>query len=101
MKSGSPLAEVVQRVDAQTRDSRDFIAHSRHLRLALRQDGPSLVLDDGSGAQPFGITDLVHDQLADATGIPMPYYRRMRSEHPELMSSNVNAWLASAANVCV
>ncbi len=94
MKLGSSLQSVIERVDQQSRSARDFIAHSRHLRLALRQDVPSLVLDDGSGALPFGITDVVHDQIAAALDIPVTYYNRMRIDHPELMATNVNSWLS-------
>ena len=93
MKSGSTLAHVVSRVDHQARSARDFIAHSRHLRLALREDGPSLVMDDGSGANSFALTEHVHDQIATALGIPIPYYAKMRTENPDLMATNVNSWL--------
>ena len=94
MKSGSSLADVVQRVDRQSRDSRDFIAHSRHIRLDLNSDNdPSLVLDDGSGARPFGLTEHVHEQIADVLGIPGQYYRRMRTDNPELLLANTNSWL--------
>ena len=94
MKSGSSLADVVSRVDRQSRDSRDFIAHSRHIQLDVSADSPSLVLNDGSGAQPFSLTEHVHEQISAVLDIPMPYYRRMRSDNPELMASNVNSWLS-------
>jgi len=94
MKLGSSLSDVVQRVDRQSRDSRDFIAHSRHIRLDFDHDrNPSLVLDDGGGVQLFALTEHVHEQIADVLGIPGQYYRKMRIDNPELMATNVNSWL--------
>jgi hypothetical protein len=64
MKPGSPLSDVVRRVDLLANQARDFLVPTRSLRMTVADNAPSLVLDDGSGSQPFGFTDLVHDQLA-------------------------------------
>lgn len=93
MKPGSPLPDIIRRVDTLSSQARDFLAPARSLRMSISDKAPSLVLDDGSGAQPFALTDLVHDQLATLTGVPQAYYRRMEVEDPALLSSNVNAWL--------
>ena len=71
MKPGSPLSDVVRRVDLLADQARDFVAPTRSLRMSIADRAPSLVLDDGSGPQPFGLTDLVHDQLATLTGVPL------------------------------
>ena len=39
---------------------------------------------------------LFHDQLAEKTGIPLTYYRRMQAEEPGLLRTNVNRWLHKA-----
>ncbi len=98
MKLGSPLSDVVRRVDLLANQARDFLAPARTIRMTIADQAPSLVLDDGSGAQPFGLTDLVHDQLATLTGVPQAYYRRMQTENPSLLGSNVNSWLGRSTN---
>ena len=98
MHPGSPFPDVIQRVDTLARQARDFIAPTRHLRLAIDGNTPNLVLEDAAGAKPLAVSDLVHDQLADATGVPMQYYRRMRTEAPELLANNLNTWMARSAS---
>jgi hypothetical protein len=98
MNPGSPFSDVVCRVDALANQARDFLAPTRSIRMSIADSTPSLVLDDGAGAQPFGLTDLVHDQLATLTGVPQTYYRRMQAEDPALLGANVNAWLQRSAN---
>ncbi len=98
MKPGSPLSDVVSRVDALANQARDFLAPARNLRMTISNRTPSLVIDDGAGAQPFDLIDLVHDQLATLTGVPQAYYRRMQTEDPALLGSNVNAWLGRSPN---
>ena len=94
MKTGSSLSSVAQRVDHLRRSARDFLAKPAQVRISVAGDKlPALVLDDGTGALSFGISDLVHDQLADYAGIPTAYYRRMLEETPDLLASNANTWL--------
>lgn len=96
MKAGSTLTSVATRVDRITRSARDFLAKPTQIRIAagVEEKPATLVLDDGSGALSFGISDLVHDQLADYAGIPAPYYHRMRESAPDLLVANANGWLA-------
>jgi Domain of unknown function (DUF932) len=96
MKLGSTLVDVAQRVDHLRRHARDFLARPAQIRLSASSTAPSLVLDDGTGALSFGIGDLVHDQLADYAGIPMPYYKRMLTEAPDLLAANANTWLSKS-----
>jgi hypothetical protein len=98
MKTGSPLSDVVRRVDLLANQARDYVAPARNIRMTISEQASSLVLDDGTGAQPFDLTDLVHDQLAMLTGVPQAYYRRMQTEDPALLGSNVNAWLGRSSN---
>jgi hypothetical protein len=94
MKAGSSLVDVATRVDHLRRHARDFLARPTQIRLSSASTGPSLVLDDGTGALSFGVNDIVHDQLADYAGIPLPYYKRMLTEAPDLLAANANTWLA-------
>ena len=93
MKSGSTLTEVATQVDHIRRSVRDFLAKPSHVSVAVTDGKPSFVLDDGAGALSFGIRDHVHDQIADNTGIPQAYYRRMLTDAPDLLAENANAWL--------
>ena len=94
MKIGSSLTSVAQRVERLTKSARDFLAKSSQVRVAAVDGGPpALVLDDGTGVMSFGISDIVHDQLADYAGIPLTYYRRMLAETPNLLAANANTWL--------
>jgi hypothetical protein len=94
MKSGSSLTSVATRVDHLRRHARDFLARPAQIRLSASSIAPSLILDDGTGALSFGVNELVHDQLADYAGIPMPYYKRMLAEAPDLLAANANMWLS-------
>lgn len=95
MKSGSHLSDIIRRVDTLASQARDYLAPARSMRLVADQQA-SLILDDGTGAQPFGLTDLVHDQLSILTGIPQVYYRRMQKTQPDLLRHNVNTWLQAS-----
>ena len=44
--------------------------------------------------QRYGITALARRQLAEKLKIPHAYFERMRTEQPELLDRNVNAWLS-------
>jgi len=98
MKPGSPLSDVVRRVDLLADQARDFVAPARNIRMAISDQASSIVLDDGTGAQSYAMTDLVHDQLSTLTGVPQAYYRRMQAEDPSLLGMNVNAWLQRSTN---
>lgn len=93
MKTGSPLPVLAERIAHVARSARDFLARPAQVRITQSSDAPSLVLDDGTGALSFGISDVVHSQLAGFLDIPMPYYDRMRETVPELLAANANAWL--------
>lgn len=98
MKLGSPFPDVIHRVQAQAHLARDYLASAHLMRYSNADTQPVLVLEDGSGARPFVINDVVHEQLADITGIPFPYYRRMRADAPDLLEDNINAWLQRSAH---
>jgi len=67
-------------VPQQLRDEKDAINH--------------VVLHAPSQGLTVAINDLAHDQLADRTGIPRDYYRRMLAGQPDLLAHNINTWFA-------
>lgn len=56
-------------------------------------DGTALLQFD-TAEEPFGgpINDHAHGQIAARLGIPKRYYDRMRADHPQLLTANVNGW---------
>lgn len=79
---------------------KDYVADPRDVRLYTDKEG-SLLSMKGVGTQgdsefdetQFPLTELAHSQLADFTGVPYAYYKRMQAEQHALLDSNVNTWL--------
>jgi hypothetical protein len=53
----------------------------------------ALEIEESAGVRRYGITPLARRQLAEKLRIPYAYFERMRTEQPELLDRNVNAWL--------
>lgn len=68
--------------------------------LNMQRDARSIfTVDDGTvELLSMGMTGLFHRQLGGAMKIPADYYDRMQAEMPWLLSTNVNAWLATMDN---
>jgi hypothetical protein len=88
MKTGKTLAELAAELDRQSRAKHDYIADTRRLDVAVRDDKPVLVMQD----RQFEISDIAHGQIAEHTKIPKPYYDRMAKEAPGLLANNVKTW---------
>ena len=54
----------------------------------LTEEGVTLV------PRPMTMGTVSSGQLADKTGIPLAYFRRMAGEAPELLAANANRWLS-------
>lgn len=96
MKTGKTLIELATEIQRQADAKRDFVVDTSALNMV------SSVRDEESGAadlrldfgdQRLGIGATAHDQIADHTGVPTKYYRRMMTEAPGLLVSNVNWWM--------
>lgn len=88
MKIGRNLTDLAMEVERQRDAKRDFLADTGH--ITMTNLGKELWLGDDLA---LGIKPLAHDQIANYTGIPTPYYKRMQQDEPELLVSNVNRWL--------
>lgn len=102
MKQGKDIVELAQEVSRRAAAKLDFIADTRDVTATVTKDGESsqcnLVLKsrdltDASPRRKFAIAETAHDQLQSNLEIPAKYYDRMRSEAPQLWSTNVNHWL--------
>lgn len=89
MKQGRTLPELAQEIERQASSKADFIARSNHIQVSSNGH-TTLFLGD---QQPRAVTDLAHTQIAEHLGIPTPYYRRIRGEHPDLLDRSVNTLL--------
>lgn len=96
MKAGKTLQELAIELDRQNKVKRDFVLDTRGLRMAIDAGEPNLdIIRENSGhtnIDRFLLNDLAHRQVGTHLGIPAKYYDRMRTEYPDLLAANVNAW---------
>ena len=92
MKQGRPLPEVLTELQRQSAAKQDFIGPAQ--AFTLRPDGKTFEINHQSGGaqEVFGTSDLFHRQVGSTLGIPAKYYDQMRTQKPELLAENVNAW---------
>ena len=92
MKQGRALPEVLTELKRQNEAKKDFISPAQAFHL--EPDGRTFNLTHlASGQQEvFGTTDLFHRQVGSTLNIPAKYYDAMRTQKPELLAANVNAW---------
>ena len=92
MKTGRSLPEVLTELQRQNEAKRDYISPAPS--LSLWEDGKTLSMRTPVSQELFGTTDLFHRQMGAALKIPAKYYDLMRAEKPDLLASNINAWLS-------
>lgn len=95
MKQGRALPEVLMELQRQNAAKRDYIAPAQ--ALSLSEDGETFLMDHIGPKDTVSMktTDLFHRQIGAALNIPAKYYDLMKTQKPELLSQNVNSWLAS------
>jgi Domain of unknown function (DUF932) len=91
MKAGISIVELAQELLDQQVSKRDF--HAPTSSLSMLGNG-QFQLETSNGSEEMPATLYAHAQMASRLSIPKPYYDRMRSESPDLLSANVNHWLA-------
>ena len=93
------LNELVGELERQKKEKYDVVVPSENL-IALKE-GNNIKMDvpildkDGNPIETkrFGITNFCHTQIANKTGIPMKYYRKMLDAGKiDLLSENINTW---------
>jgi hypothetical protein len=94
MKSGRSLVDLAQELGRQLATKKDMVVPSSLMLYRTSVQGVSSVdIDEQTGVQSYGITELARRQLADKLKIPYAYFERMRTEQPSLLDRNVNTWL--------
>jgi hypothetical protein len=95
MKEGRNLDELLGEIVRQSDTKRDYLAHTRRMRVATAERITSLTLGGVENLAPLPVLDTAHGQLSERLGIPKAYYDRMRDVAPALFDDNVNHWLAA------
>jgi hypothetical protein len=90
MKTGLTLIQLAEELTAQQETKRDF--HAPTASLSMLGNG-NFQLETNNGSEEMPATDYAHAQMASRIQVPKPYYDRMRSEAPALLSTNINHWL--------
>ena len=91
MKTGRSLQDLAAELDRQATSKRDYLADTRRLEMKPLDSG-KVMLDGVNGGMQLKL--IAHAQLANSLQIPKTYYDRMLQEAPDLLSTNVNRWLA-------
>ncbi len=92
MKTGRTLTDLATELERQARSKRDYIADTRALKMEPTTDDKHVILQGVNGG--MNLRPIAHQQLANSLGIPKPYYDRMLTDAPDLLSTNVNRWFA-------
>lgn len=92
MKAGKTLVDLAREIERQQATKRDFVASTETLKMVTAgPEGRAVELEVGKD-HAFDVRDLAHGQIAEYTGIPKRYYDTMRTEAPDLLTTNVNRW---------
>jgi hypothetical protein len=96
MKTGKTLVELAKELDRQNNAKRDFVLETKNLRMVVEDGAPNLDIisqnDGHTHVNRLFVNDVAHRQVGTNLNIPAKYYDRMRTEYPELLAANVNAW---------
>ena len=92
LRDGLSLRDLAQKVNAQAALKHDIVADTRDIEvIAPRSEAASLQLNV-KDQEAYALTSIAEMQIAERVGIPTKYFRRMRSEAPDLLTSNVSHW---------
>jgi hypothetical protein len=120
MQKGISLSELAAKIEGNQATKKDFVADTRSMGMQVVEPAPVEIQaaavmqfappNEGDKPAPSPSTELrvgdhgrfpvnnhAHGQIASRLKIPLPYYRRMQAEKPQLLAANVNTWLANAA----
>jgi hypothetical protein len=91
MKTGLTLTQMAAKVEAQIDQKRDYVVESHAVEMT--DAGDELRVYTNDEVLHLGVTQTMHRQLAQATGIHGQYYKKMQESAPHLIAVNVNHWL--------
>ena len=85
----NPLIGLVEKLEVQKNLKHDLVVPAGHISYSA--DMGKLII---AGESNYSLTDHAHDQIGQKLEIPNSYYRRMKSEYPDLLAQNINGWLS-------
>jgi len=92
------LQNLIAEVTRQNGAKRDYIAPLGRIQIdANVQTGIHAVMQNGHDLR-MPIRSVAHGHLAEEAGIPKPFYDRLRVDHAELLSQNLNTLLHEKKN---
>jgi hypothetical protein len=86
MKTQLSLQELATEITRRADKKEDMIADTR--AVGYEPDRNALCID----GREFAVNDHAHGQIAEHTGIPATYYKRMHQDAPELLGRNIREW---------
>ena len=95
MKFGRTLMELAQELTRQREAKHDYLIDTRNLVMDATPDGGHMLTMQNPAQRQntiLSVNDIAHRQIGASLGIPAKYYDKMRTEHPELLTMNVNEW---------
>lgn len=94
MKFGRTLIELATELDRQRSAKRDYMLDTRSIIMDSTENGQQITLQNPKQHMSIilNVNDIAHRQIGSVLGIPAKYYDKMRTENPELLADNVNAW---------
>ena len=92
MKAGRSLSDLAAELERQAASKKDYIADTRKLVMEPVETGKVILRGVNGG---MALRPIAHAQMADNLKIPKAYYDRLLTEAPDLLSENVNHWLAA------
>lgn len=95
MKTGKTIVDLAAEIMRQAESKKDYLVNTADLKASTASNGEiALGFSDPSVEfEPVIVGPTAHQNFADHLGIPMPYYRRMQAEAPDLLATNINAWM--------
>ena len=94
MKNGRSLLELVMELDRQRNAKKDYLLDTRNLVMDCGEKDAQITMSNEQTNTNIilGVSEIAHNQIGQALGIPSRYYDKMRAENPELLAQNVNSW---------
>ena len=94
MLKGKTLPELAAELQRQNNVKKDYLLDTTNLIMDASDTNVMLTMvnDAKHESTLLGVNDIAHAQIGSELGIPKNYYEKMRTQNPQLLAENVNAW---------
>lgn len=92
-KVANPLISLVDTLQTQRDAKEDYVLPAG----SISYNGETALLEvlgENSKIEQYILTEHTHNQISEKLEIPKGYYRKMKSEYPQLLQDNINGWLS-------